>query len=560
MNTDNTNLETNLPTDSLGVEQAPVSNEPVNTAVEETFSPFQDLNNAPLNVPTENVNVAPVQDFQTEPDFYNPGAQPVANENVDSNVNVTPEPVLEQAPIAPAPVVEPTPVEQTANVDALNSALNPEPVENVTPTFDTMQSTPTIDTFEPVQTAPVVDEIPAQPAATSMPEEPSFAPNVGINDVVMQNTTQVPVVEENNNINPTMPIPDQMPTTDYQAGVSTPVDYATPMSDFDQIGTTPELDPNAKGKKKSNKFLLALLLLIIVGGLGYAAYYFINVKGILNSSSVVVKEVSSEKDETLSSNIDDYATFKNTSSSNCVLNTEKVNIHTIGSYNFTVTCGKKSYTGKVTIKDTKAPEIEAKTNIIVAGTNLQPEMLIDKASEEAKYAYQSDAETANYQTAGLKNIKVNVSDNYSNTKTYIIPVIVTSSEYSMGIVSKRDVTADNTDAKITEKNVILYNNSGGNVNDTSYTAYIIKFNNSTLYKTATKGYDDSGVFKYNNYSGVPLFYSSINTLVLVKDINSDLIKNGFNETFTNVNGVDGYQATLVNQIGNYQDLLDFKGV
>lgn len=560
MNTDNTNLETNLPTDSLGVEQAPASNEPVNTAVEETFSPFQDLNNAPLNVPTENVNVAPVQDFQTEPDFYNPGAQPVANENVDLNVNVTPEPVLEQAPIAPAPVVEPTPVEQTANVDALNSALNPEPVENVTPTFDTMQSTPTIDTFEPVQTAPVVDEIPAQPAATSMPEEPSFAPNAGINDVVMQNTTQVPVVEENNNINPTIPIPDQMPTTDYQAGVSTPVDYATPMSDFDQIGTTPELDPNAKGKKKSNKFLLALLLLIIVGGLGYAAYYFINVKGILNSSSVVVKEVSSEKDETLSSNIDDYATFKNTSSSNCVLNTEKVNIHTIGSYNFTVTCGKKSYTGKVTIKDTKAPEIEAKTNIIVAGTNLQPEMLIDKASEEAKYAYQSDAETANYQTAGLKNIKVNVSDNYSNTKTYIIPVIVTSSEYSMGIVSKRDVTADNTDAKITEKNVILYNNSGGNVNDTSYTAYIIKFNNSTLYKAATKGYDDSGVFKYNNYSGVPLFYSSINTLVLVKDINSDLIKNGFNETFTNVNGVDGYQATLVNQIGNYQDLLDFKGV
>ena len=229
MNTDNTNLETNLPTDSLGVEQAPTSNEPVNTAVEETFSPFQDLNNAPLNVPTENVNVAPIQDFQTEPDFYNPGAQPVANENVDSNVNVTPEPVLEQAPIAPAPVVEPTPVGQTANVDALNSALNPEPVENVTPTFDTMQSAPTIDTFEPVQTAPVVDEIPAQPAATSMPEEPSFAPNVGINDVVMQNTTQVPVVEENNNINPTIPIPDQMPTTDYQAGVSTPVDYATPI-------------------------------------------------------------------------------------------------------------------------------------------------------------------------------------------------------------------------------------------------------------------------------------------------------------------------------------------
>ena len=547
MNTDNNNLETNLGSESLGGMNTPINNEPVNNMGEETFSPFQDLNNAPLNVPTGNVESTPTPDFQTEPSSFNPTV-PADTPVVDANVETT------AVPSAP-----------TSNVDVLNDALNPDPVQNnnvgigdFTPSFDTQQTAPTIDSFEPVQSAPVEQSVSAAPDFSV--NEPASAPAMGIGDAVMQNTTQMPTVDNQVNTAPTIPIPDQMPTTDYQAGVSTPVDYATPMSDFDQIGTTPELDPNAKGKKKTNKFVLVLLLLIIVGGLGYGAYYAINVMGILDKSSVEVKTVTAEKGEALSANINDYATFKNTSSSNCVLNTQNVNINTVGTYTFKVTCGKKSYTGKVTVKDTKAPEITVKTNIVIAGTTLTPEMLIASSSEEAKYDYAAEEEVAQYQTAGLKRVKVNVSDASSNTKTYYIPVVVTSSEYSMGIVSRKDVTADNTDAKITEKNVILYNNSGGNVNDTSYTAYIIQFNNSVLYKEAIKSYDNSGVLTYKTYQGTPIFNSNTNTLILVKDINSDLIKEGFNETFSNLNGVNGYQTVLVSQVGANKELLDFEGI
>lgn len=531
MNTDNNNIETNLGSEQLGDFTAPVNNEPVNNQGEETFSPFQDLNSAPLNVPTENLdstvqaaepNVAPA----AEPTFY------------DAQIPV-------QGPVQAEPVVSDQQVGTISNTDQLNGMLNPEVNVEPAPSFEPVQSAPVVDTFE---SAPQVDAAPVQE-------------NIGLADAINKTqqinlegqAVQEPAVDTNLNQGPTMPIPDQMPSTDYQAEVSTPVDYATPMSDFDQIGTTPELDPKQKGSKKKNKALLFILLLIIIGGLGYGSYYLINVMGILEKDSVSVKEVTAEKGEAVSTNIDDYATFKNTSSSNCVLDTSKVNTATIGSYDFTVTCGKKSYTGKVTVKDTKAPQIEVKTLVVTAGAAVTADMLVSTADETATYAFASDTEVNEFQTAGLKRIKVNATDENGNVKTYVIPVIVTSSEYSIGIVSKKDVSLDNTNANITEKNVILYNN--GMVNDTSYTAYIIRFNDVNSYKAAIKNYDDSGSLTYETYTGVPLFYQSTNTLILVKDINTDLIKDAYNTSFTNLKEL-GYETSSASQVSG-KELINF---
>lgn len=539
MNMDNNNYENNLGSEQLGGVQTPDFNQAPNPQTEETFNPFQDLNNAPLNVPTENldngfnntpsvdnlnVQAAPVQE---EPSFYQP-EMPADSLNVEPQVtlNNTSENIQSNA--------------STINNDFnQNQSIAPD-VINQAPTFETMQSAPSIDTFN--QTSSEV-QAPVQTPTVAAPE---YTQTVQESEPI----AQTPVTD-----GPTMPIPDQMPSTDYQAGVSTPVDYATPMSDFDQIGTTPELDPKAKGKKKQNKLLLVILLLIIIGGIGYGSYYLINVMGILDSKNVTVKEVTAEKGESLSVNIDDYATFKNTSSSNCVLDTTKVDISKTGTYDFTVTCGDKSYTGKVTVKDTKGPEIEVNTKIVSAGTTLTADMLVANANETAAYEYASETEANAFTTAGLKAVKVNATDENGNKQTYHIPVIVTTSEFSMGIVSKKDVSGDNTSANIIEKNVILYNNSGGMFNDTSYTAYVIKFNDNNLYKEAIKSYDNSGSLTYESYTGIPLFYSSANTLILVKDINSELIKEDYNTTYTNLTA-SGYDTKSVNQYTN-KDLIDF---
>lgn len=542
MNTDN-NLENNIGSESLGGIQSPINSEPVNNVGDNNFIPFQDLNNSPLNVPTENLDSVGVQNPAPENNYFNQG------------VNSTP--INNDAAIsAPEPMVTDSYQTPTSNIDEFNSVMNPEPVSaqvapQAAPAFDNFSSAPAENMYEPT---------PSNVDSSVNPNTNNLPNNVGINDFVTQNTTQIPTVDNSLNVGPTMPIPDSMPTTSYQAGVSTPVDYATPMNDFDQIGTNPELDPKSKGKKKSNKLAVVILLLILIGGLGYGSYYAINVLGILDSKSVSVKDVTSEKGEALSVNIDDYATFNNTSSSNCVLDTTKVNISTVGDYEYTITCGDKEYKGKITIKDTKGPEIVVKTNIVVAGTTLTADMLVESSDETATYAYASEAEKDAYQTAGLKMVKVVATDSNNNTKNYIIPVVVTSSEYSMGIVSKKDITGDNTDATIIEKNVILYNNSGGAVNDTSYTAYIIKFNSDVLYNEAVKNYDGSASLTYATFTGTPLFYKGSNTLVLIKDINSDLIKEDYTNTWNNLTTVGGYQAFLVNQMGINKELLEFSRI
>ncbi|MBR3720958.1 MAG: hypothetical protein IKN09_04390, partial [Clostridia bacterium] len=391
MNTDNNNFENKVGSESMGFAQNPINNSPANNLGEETFSPFQDLNNAPLNVPTDNISAAPIQN--KAPDnltFDQPSVQP----------QMPAQDLSFQGPVNTSNVdnsfVAPTP---TTSVDQLNDAINQVPVQdnNInqgTTSFDSMQSAPAVDnSFVATQAAPTMDSFnqTVAPTFNAAPvDDLQSTPNMGINDVVNQNqytttspSVETPSIEMPTNEGPTLPIPDQMPMNDYQAGVSTPVDYATPMSDFDQIGTTPELDPKAKGSKKKNKGALLILLILLIAALGGGSYYLINIKGIFNKDNVTVKEVVAEKNEALSTNIDDYATFKDTSSSNCVLDTSKVDISAVGTYDFTVTCGEKSYTGKVTVKDTKGPEIAVKTNIVTAGSSITPEMLVKNSNETA---------------------------------------------------------------------------------------------------------------------------------------------------------------------------------
>ena len=384
MNTDN-NLENNMGSESLGVAQTPVSNEPINNGGGEGFVPFQDLNNAPLNVPAESTDVQPTPIVQTE------------------SLNV--QPTLYQ----PEPVQ--SPVEQP--VDTFVQSPVQEPVAEQAPALDAVQAAPTIENIE---------QTPSIETPTYAEQAPTVEPVVDntINQDVYTAQAEQPMVNENENQGPTLPIPDQMPGADYQAGVSTPVDYATPMSDFDQIGTTPELDPKAKGKR-SNKGLLAVLLILLIAALGAGSYYAINVLGIFNKDSVTVKEVTVEKGEQPSTIIDDYATFSNTSASNCSLDTSNVNTSTVGTYDFTVTCGDKKYTGKVTVKDTKGPQIEAKTNVVIAGTVLLPEMLVSTADEDATYTFDSDQEKDKFMTAGLKKIKLTATDASSNASSYSLP-------------------------------------------------------------------------------------------------------------------------------------------
>ena len=164
MNMDNNNIENNLGSESLGGFQPTVNSEPVNTQGEDTFSPFQDLNNSQLNVPTESFDAAPVsapEPVQAEP--VAPDAMPAEPSFYQPEINQTEPVVAEPAVTAEPQTMETFNPEPTSNVDALNNMLNPESVQ--TPTFETMQAAPVVENITPeilvepvVAAEPVVQE------------------------------------------------------------------------------------------------------------------------------------------------------------------------------------------------------------------------------------------------------------------------------------------------------------------------------------------------------------------------------------------------------------------
>ena len=344
MNPENNNYGSNMEPQSFGVPtpEQPIDQgfQPANNVVapeQPGFAPFNNLNNETLNVPQDPFNPTPV-----DPSTFNAG---VTNEIPTEPVNVGEVPSFEQ----PAPVVEQADTLNVApTVDVPNEFNYQAPVENVEPVVEAqpieasytespLDQTITFNQPISVEGNDIAQVVSDAPAAPEMP--------------VQESIPEAPV-----QTGPTLPIPDQMPTTDYQATVSTPVDYVTPTSDFDQIGTTPELDPKQKTKKgNSKKTLLFCLIIILVAALGGGAYYLINIKGIFNSKGVTTKDLEVESGTKLSASIEDYGTFKNTSSSNCVLDLSKVDVNKAGKYKYTISCGTDTYEGNITVIDKTAP-------------------------------------------------------------------------------------------------------------------------------------------------------------------------------------------------------------
>ncbi|MBO4601015.1 MAG: hypothetical protein J5634_02140 [Bacilli bacterium] len=442
----------------------------------------------------------------------------------------------------------------------LNSVINnyqpvqdAQPVENVTPAPASSEAPMTlndaINASSPVQPetfvqAPVEPTIPVAPAMDNVvPDAPVMQPTIESapvepqinNDVLQPETLPVqdavmPSVAPEVNVNPapsvsepTMPIPDAMPDLGYQSAVSTPVDYATPMSDFDQIGETPELDPKAKNKnKKGGKTLVFVLIMLLICALGGGAYYLINVKGILDKSSVKTKDLTVELGATLSEDINDYATFSNTSSSNCVQDLSKVDTSAVGTYEYVIKCGKDEYRGKITVSDNTAPSVVLSAKVYKASPENMPspdEFIKSCSENDCSYSFtnESDVETA-LSSKGIKTIKITVSDANNNSQVVNVPVVVIEQDFHVGLLATKDVVS-NEEYTIKEKVVVLYSD----FTYLSYTMYDFQFNDKTIYVTNSKK-TESDTLTISDYSGLPVFNDEDMRITLVSDASNNLIQ------------------------------------
>ena len=106
------------------------------------------------------------------------------------------------------------------------------------------------------------------------------------------------------------------------------------------------------GTRVSSYLTIIVLVLALVG---FGTFYVLKYTNLLNKKSdevtVIAKNLEYDMGTELSTNIDDYALVRGTNTTNCVLDTQSVNINKAGVYEFQVTCGEIHKTGKITIVD-----------------------------------------------------------------------------------------------------------------------------------------------------------------------------------------------------------------
>lgn len=467
---------------------------------------------------------------------FNLGAAPVTNTNVEQDLN--------------------------ANINQVNSVS-----QNISNEVDSLGEIDTLDDFNPTPNMqmPVGNPNPVENNWTNINAN-SFNPNVNetINEVVTptepQTLNAVPVEPSqitnenpvNNNFNasssietfnevnqvPTMPIPDKMPIPDepimtsqqgYQAETVTPVDYATPMSNFDEIGSNTEIDLKKGKNKKGGKLLLFILILVLIAALGAGSYYLINVKGIFNTGSVITNPLVVELNNELTDDLDVYATFKDTSSSNCVLDTSKVDTSKVGKYEYKITCGEKVYTGDITVQDTLSPEIYANiTTTKVSNLPYLNSAITGCSKSSCEYTYNNEDEAKNtISTVGLKKLSVLAKDQNGNSSMDYIPVYVMDADIRTYILASKELS-DLENAKVKQYDVLFliyeaYKNDGIRI-------IKIKYNSEYDYTNAVSSYTGSGNMQIDSYNGIPVFNKTNNEILLLQQLPTEYIVSGVDQS------------------------------
>ncbi len=336
------------------------------------------------------------------------------------------------------------------NTDISSKPIDEMPAMSQNPQ-DTLDQNPNLnnnnDVAQPVvndiNQIPTMENAPVEPMANTMPVPPEPVLNDGgeipavpaipdINQVPTAPTTEYDVPEVMNNVNVT-PFLNEIGTVPPIPNVPTiptgPVD--------DNIIQNPEAPTNKpeKPKKKGgmNKLLFVIIIILALAAVGVGVYVLLGTareKELAKKPSVTPKEVVIELGGTVSTDINDYAEFKNYDSATCDLDTTKITDTTaLGvDYEFTITCADKTYTGKATVKDTIAPKVTTKEVEIMPNGTVLPEQFIETCDDasECTYSFKNEEDiNQSVQAIGEYNIVIVARDAAGN-KTEVSAKLIVS--------------------------------------------------------------------------------------------------------------------------------------
>ncbi len=426
------------------------------------------------------------QNFNGGIENLNNGNNNMMNPNGMSNVTPIPN---NQGNNTPSPSMIPNPPPMPEQNTGNGNVPNPMPIP---PAGESIN-------LEPAgmvpQTPPQVDNNVAQPLeATSLNAQTIMnpAPN------------QMGTMDQNNM--GTMNNPNPNPMNNLGTGAPNPNNNIDMMGGIPVPPPIPE-EPKNKGKKLPiNTPLLIILIVVLIAAIGYGVYYFLTTSKSASNTVTVTPTLSElELGAEIGSGAEFYGRISPSSAaSSCTVNTD-LDTSKVGTYEYTITCnGKTTEPHIIEVKDTTAPEVEVKEVIVTPGTAVEADDFIESVIDESDvtFTFEEDIDTS---IEGEYEVNIIASDEYENTTTVVVRLIVDENAPQAFMYCERDENTDQT---------------------------------ATAYSTYRFGIDNQG-----------LLYNSKKTITYEFDTEADYLVAA--ETIEADGSLDGYEGKIYMDDDNY---------
>jgi len=294
---------------------------------------------------------------------------------------------------------------------------------------------------------------------------------------------------------------------------------------FNDIGIVPPLENNEnfsesldenKPKKGINKTFFVIIIIISLFLVGYIVYFLLH--NANNKASVITKEVTLELGDEISANKNDYAIYKNINSNNCSLDTSNVKDIKLGAkYTYKIICNNVSYTGTLTVVDTKQPEVKVQKITIGVDGDITAESFISECNDNSGkcfYKFENESKVMQHiKTPESYHVNIIVSDEAKNQTVITAELIVSEDVPRMYL----NCTKDFEEYKITNKFGIVESM----FNKYTSRTYEFKFKNQEEFNSFKDENKDKEEVTYKEIKGKPNYNSNDLILSLEKEISYD---------------------------------------
>lgn len=287
-----------------------------------------------------------------------------------------------------------------------------------------------------------------------------------------------------------------------------------------------DFNNNPKPEKKGlSKPLILILVVVLIAIVGIGVYVVLNQTNLSKpKGNIIINDpITMPLGKELSTNVSDYATISGFDSTVCSLDLSKVDIKKMGSYDFTVSCGTTSRSGKIVLQDKEAPVVTAKEVTVAPGTNVTLEDFIVSCVDDSNCSYElSDSSKSLKEMAssvGVYDFDLIVSDDYNNSTVVQLTLNVTNNAPVKYMYCTQTATdADNMKAS-------LETSYRYGINDEDALSQTQKIFNYIFETTAD--YNDAKE-EFGTYSGDVTFNDEDLTISVTTDMTVDELSQEFN--------------------------------